>query len=136
MENKNNVLTAIICLVAGIFVGFLIWGAGTGRTMMSSKQGMHMMPGGSLMGDNGMDMQSMMDSMNAGLKGKQGDDFDKAFISEMIIHHQGAITMAELALTNAKHQEVKTLAKAIISAQTSEIAQMKSWLKNWYSSNQ
>lgn len=57
----------------------------------------------------------MMDAMNAELKGKTGDAFDQAFISEMVIHHQGAVEMAELALTNAKHQQIKNLASAIIS---------------------
>ena len=34
------------------------------------------------------------------LKNKTGDDFDKAFIEQMIIHHQGAIEMATLVLLN------------------------------------
>ena len=50
----------------------------------------------------------------------------------MIVHHEGAVEMANLALTSAKHQEIKDLAKAIISAQNTEIASMKGWLKTWY----
>jgi len=77
-----------------------------------------------------------MDEMTTDLKGKTGDAFDKAFISEMIVHHQGAIDMANLALTNANHQEVKDLAKNIITAQTTEIQQMKDWQTQWgYTSN-
>jgi len=77
-----------------------------------------------------------MDEMTTDLKSKTGDAFDKAFISEMIVHHQGAIDMANLALTNANHQEVKDLAKNIISAQTTEIQQMKDWQTQWgYTSN-
>ncbi len=72
-----------------------------------------------------------MDSMTATLKGKTGDDFDKTFISEMMSHHQGAIDMASLALTNAKHQEVKDLAQNIVTAQTSEINEMRSWQTQW-----
>jgi len=74
----------------------------------------------------------MMMSMNAELEGKTGDAFDQAFLSEMIIHHEGAVEMAELALTNAKHQEIKDLANAIIGAQNEEISQMKGWQKAWY----
>lgn len=77
-----------------------------------------------------------MDRMTTDLKGKTGESFDKAFISEMIVHHQGAINMANIALTNASHQEVKDLAKNIISAQTTEIKQMKDWQAQWgYTSN-
>lgn len=65
------------------------------------------------------------------LKDLKGDAFDKAFIEEMIIHHQGAIDMAKLIETNAKHEEIKTLGKAIISAQSSEIDMMQMWQKDW-----
>lgn len=65
------------------------------------------------------------------LKDLKGDEFDKAFIEEMIIHHQGAIDMARLIETNAKHEEIKTLGKAIISAQSSEIDMMQTWQSDW-----
>lgn len=131
MENKNN--TALFTLggiVIGIFIGFLIWGIGYQGGMMSTRSG-HMMPDGSMM-DGEQSMDAMMENMNMGLTGKTGDVFDQTFLSEMIVHHQGAIDMAKLALTNAKHQEIKDLANAIIKAQTSEISEMKSWQKLWY----
>lgn len=91
------------------------------------------MSDGSMMGNNmPMDMDDMMADMNASLQGKTGDAFDKAFISEMIVHHEGAVSMAELALKNAKHQEITNLAKAIIAAQNKEITDMKSWQQLWY----
>jgi uncharacterized protein (DUF305 family) len=72
-----------------------------------------------------------MDQMTSSLKGKTGDDFDKAFISGMIVHHQGAIDMAILAKQNAKHDEIKKLSDDIVVAQTKEINQMKQWQKDW-----
>lgn len=79
-----------------------------------------------------MQMSSMdMDSMNAQLKGKTGDDFDKTFLSLMTQHHQGAIDMATQAKQNAKHPELKTMADDIISAQSREIEQMKTWKNQW-----
>ncbi len=76
--------------------------------------------------------QSMtMEQMMEGLKGKTGDDFDKAFISEMIEHHQGAINMAQEAKVNAKHDEIKKMADDIISTQTTEINMMKQWQMDW-----
>ena len=77
------------------------------------------------------DSSLSMTEMTTALKGKTGDDFDKTFISEMIMHHQGAINMAKEAPVNAKHEEVKNLAKDIITAQEKEIAQMKQWQKTW-----
>lgn len=61
----------------------------------------------------------------------KGEDYDRMFLANMIAHHQGAVDMANLALTNASHQEVKDLAKAIVSAQTTEITDMTAWQKAW-----
>lgn len=74
--------------------------------------------------------QSMQMSADS-LKGKTGDDFDAAFISEMIAHHEGAVEMAKLSAANAKHDEIKQLSNDIIAAQEKEISQMKQWQKDW-----
>jgi len=58
--------------------------------------------------------------------------FDQRFIDAMISHHQGAIDMATMALENAEHEEIKTLAQAIIKAQEAEIAQMEAWRSEWF----
>lgn len=79
-----------------------------------------------------MPMSSMsMGDMVTGLKGKTGDEFDKAFISGMIAHHEGAVDMAKLAAANAKHEEIKNLSADIISAQEKEINEMKQWQMVW-----
>jgi uncharacterized protein (DUF305 family) len=72
-----------------------------------------------------------LDDMTADISTKKGDAYDKAFITNMIVHHQGAIAMARLSSQNAKHDEIKTLSNNIISAQDKEISQMKQWQKNW-----
>jgi hypothetical protein len=78
------------------------------------------------------DMMSMsMDDMSAMLEGKTGDEFDAAFIEGMIPHHQGAIDMAQAALQSAKHEEIKAMARDIMSAQQREIDQMKQWQQSW-----
>jgi uncharacterized protein (DUF305 family) len=62
----------------------------------------------------------------------QASTIDKHFIEQMIPHHDGAIAMANLALEKAKHPEIKTLATAIIAAQTAEIQDMNSWYQDWF----
>jgi len=57
---------------------------------------------------------------------------DQHFIEMMIPHHQDAIAMADLALSRAKHPEVRKLAQAIKTAQTLEIQEMQTWYKQWY----
>ncbi|MBI2049436.1 DUF305 domain-containing protein [Candidatus Roizmanbacteria bacterium] len=85
----------------------------------------------SMMGDEGMHSGSSMSDMMDSLNDKTGDEFDKAFIEAMIVHHQGAIDMAKEAQTNAKHLEIKNLADNIISAQEDEINQMRQWYEDW-----
>ncbi|MDQ3064724.1 MAG: DUF305 domain-containing protein [bacterium] len=65
------------------------------------------------------------------LENLKGDDFDKAFIEEMLLHHQGAVDMAKLVETNAKHSELKQLGQEIISAQSKEIDMMQAWQSDW-----
>lgn len=118
MKNKNNVLIyCFISFIVGISMG---WAVFNNRTHTQSSEG-HM-----------MNMEGAMDEMVSGLSGKSGDTFDKSFISEMIEHHAGAVTMAEMALKGAKHQEIKDMASAIIDTQTKEIEQMKKWQSEWY----
>jgi len=77
--------------------------------------------------DSGMSMNQMTDD----LKKRTGDDFDKAFISSMIEHHQGAVAMAKFAEKNAKHGEIKAMSKDIIMAQSKEIDMMRGWQMEW-----
>jgi uncharacterized protein (DUF305 family) len=58
--------------------------------------------------------------------------FDRAFIDEMIAHHQGAIRMAQVELAEGEDDETKSLANAIIDAQALEIEEMNEWRMDWY----
>jgi len=58
--------------------------------------------------------------------------FDLRFIDGMILHHQGAIAMAQGVLQNSHRDEMKQLAQAVIEAQQAEIDQMKQWRQAWY----
>lgn len=119
---KDLVLVAIVSLIIGGLGSYLFI-----EKPATAQPTAHIMSGPVSSG-----MKGAMDSVTMGLAGKTGDAFDKVFLSEMIMHHEGAVTMAEAALKDAKHTEIKTMANAIISAQTTEIAQMKAWQKEWY----
>ena len=67
------------------------------------------------------------------LRELDGQEFDIAFMSQMITHHQGAVDMAEQTLKVAKRPETKQEAQKVIDAQAKEIAQMEGWLREWYS---
>lgn len=132
---KNTIIASVTALVIGFFLGHVV----ITKTPVTNHQStsmsggvQHTMPDGTVMGGNNNSMSGMMASMMVGLQGKTGDDFDKAFLSEMVMHHEGAVDMAEEALKSARHQEIKNLSNAIITAQKKEIADMKAWYKAWY----
>ncbi len=136
MKNET-LLYSIIGLLVGVLLTTLYFGSDSGMmnrkySAYQSNRMMHQMPDGSIM-DSQTDMSQMMGSMASGLKGKTGDAFDKAFLSEMIVHHQGAVVMAQAVLKTSKRPELIKLANDIISAQTKEINMMKGWEKEWFS---
>lgn len=64
--------------------------------------------------------------------GPQDEAFDLRFIDGMVLHHQGAIAMAEQVLEKSERLELKQLAEDIIAAQQQEISQMQQWRQAWY----
>ena len=99
-----------------------------GRDLPTGKQ---------VMGRHGMLETS---GMHMGMMGNQTDvtrlenedDFDRAFIEEMIPHHQMAVMMASMLKNGTNRKEMRKLADDIVSAQTKEIDSMRSWYKDWY----
>lgn len=77
------------------------------------------------------DMGAEMAAMEAKLYDLTGLTFDQEFLTQMILHHQQAIDISKHAATNSQHQELKDLAKSIISTQEKEIADMKRWQREW-----
>jgi uncharacterized protein (DUF305 family) len=57
---------------------------------------------------------------------------DVLFIDSMIVHHEGAISMAEQALQESERPEIRELAENVIAAQQPEIDQMRAWRDQWY----
>ena len=74
------------------------------------------------MGNKGMDALAQL----------SGKSYDIAWMSQMIEHHQGAVTMAQMCVKSCKVAKVKAAAQGIITDQNKEINQMTGWLKTWY----
>ena len=90
--------------------------------------------GGMAMGGMNMDNSSMKmgSSGQDALKSLSGKEFNIAFLSQMIAHHQGAVDMAKDVLKVAKQTETKTEAQAVVTNQEKEIKKMTAWLHDWY----
>ncbi|MBI4087187.1 DUF305 domain-containing protein [Candidatus Kaiserbacteria bacterium] len=86
-----------------------------------SSMGIGMMMHGGMMGN---------DTDTARLENAQ--PFDKAFIEEMIPHHQMAVMMAQMLSRATERPEMEQLAADIIKAQTQEIDAMREWYRTWY----
>ena len=126
--NTKTLLVAVVALVIGLGGGYAI------AENRSSDLDEQRFTQGTQNHDGSMksEMHTSMSSMMAALEGKTGDAFDQAFLAGMIEHHEGAVSMANAALKYANHQEIKDLARNIVTTQTAEIMQMKEWQKKWY----
>ncbi|MBP2706140.1 DUF305 domain-containing protein [Microbispora sp. RL4-1S] len=58
-----------------------------------------------------------------------GAAFDKAFLTMMIRHHEGAIAMAKEEQANGAYEPARRMAASIVSSQSAEIRTMKELLK-------
>lgn len=71
-------------------------------------------------------MHQMMDEMNAMQMTK---DPDNDFAMMMMMHHQGAIDMANAELKDGNDATMKDVAQMMITAQTAEITQLNTFLQ-------
>ena len=115
MQQTHSFGISVVFLIAGLVVGYALGYTTTPKDIPLA--GMH----------------GAMESMTAGLEGKTGDELDRAFLDEMIVHHEGAIEMARALLAGTQRAELKELGANIISAQAGEIEQMQSWRAEWFS---
>jgi uncharacterized protein (DUF305 family) len=129
-----NYKTATFVL-AGLLVlciGFCVANYSEMSKSSMQKKGMHMMPDGTMMHDKMMGMEDMMMDMTANMEGKTGTELEKTFLSDMIVHHQGAVDMSQMLLKGNPRPELAQFARDIIDLQTKEIEMQKKWLSEWY----
>jgi uncharacterized protein (DUF305 family) len=65
------------------------------------------------------------DEQLAALREADGAAFDRLFLTLMITHHQGAVTMATEVLSGGRNVQVEEWANEVIAQQTSEIRRMR-----------
>lgn len=85
------------------------------------------------MGEMGHDMGAMGDGMMSEedmgrLDDATGAEASALFLEQMIMHHEGAIEMAEVEVENGENPDAVALAERIIEDQTNEIAEMQDLL--------
>lgn len=91
--------------------------------------GMGDMPGMDHGGMSGMDGMLSPAEMDA-LKTAQGVEASKLFLTGMIAHHQGAITMAQNEIKNGQFPEAVAMATSIAESQQKEIDEMNGILSS------
>ena len=93
-------------------------GQGTGKQPggMAGMDHSNMDHGSMGIGSGGMAREMVMEN---------GRYSDERFIDAMVPHHEGAVDMAEVALKNAEHEQIRRLAEDIVSAQEAEIEELK-----------
>ncbi len=133
---KTNTLIYIVIALQVVLIIFCIsCFRGMNSMDMGSDRGMsgmHMMPNGAMMSNSGAHMDSMMMGMTARMQGKTGDELEKVFLEDMIVHHEGAVEMAKELQKGTKRPELQKMARDIIGVQTDEITMMKKWLRDWF----
>ena len=110
------------------------WLDGWGYGRQTSNTPMAWMGGTGHLGANGLMPGMATPSEIDQLEKLHGKALDIMFLQLMIRHHQGGVPMAQYAADHAKSGYVKTLAAAIVAAQSSEIIAMEQTLRQLGSS--
>lgn len=82
------------------------------------------------MGEGGM--MQMMDGALSDLEALEGEEFEVAYVNQIIPHHEGALEMAQAVVDRAPNQEVRDAAARIIEDQQREIEELTAFLKDTY----
>jgi uncharacterized protein (DUF305 family) len=130
MRNKPYFSQFSLGLCSIVLGGVLTACGGTPPSEMKSDNKTASMDHSKMGGTTGGSMAPMQHS--ASDLGPGDAEYDLRFIDGMMPHHEGALAMANAVLKNSKRPELKTLATAILKAQSAEISQLKQWRKDWY----
>jgi uncharacterized protein (DUF305 family) len=83
---------------------------------------------GSMDMGEGMDMEGMSEEDMAALEAASGPEFDRMFLEMMIVHHRGAVEMAETEVADGSNPDAVAMAQQIVDTQNAEIQEMETLL--------
>jgi len=137
MENKNStIIVGLLALILGLLLGYFFGTNNMSHRGFFSNDSMHEEMREHMYGDDIIDedgaMIHAMDEMMLGFRDKTGEEYEEAFLRGMIVHHFGAVRMAEELLGETERPELRAFAQNIIDAQSEEIDTMKGWLETWF----
>ena len=76
----------------------------------------------------GMSMEGMSMEDMAALEAATGTEFDRMWLEMMIVHHRGAVEMAETEIAEGSNPDAIALAEQIVDSQSAEIEEMETLL--------
>lgn len=76
----------------------------------------------------GMDMEGMSAEDMAALEAASGPEFDRMWLEMMVIHHRGAVEMAQTEIAEGSNADAVALAEEIADSQAAEIEEMETLL--------
>ncbi|WP_187435854.1 DUF305 domain-containing protein [Bradyrhizobium hipponense] len=72
-----------------------------------------------------LDIDLAMSNMNRSMLMTSTDDIDRDFVNVMVPHHQGAIDMARPEIKWGRNDELRQLARRMVSQQEEEISSLR-----------
>ena len=105
------------------------WLKAWGQPMASSSMGGMSSTSGAMGGMSMSGGTGMMSAADMASLGKaSGAAFDRMWVTMMITHHQGALSMAKTELMSGSSPAAKALARSIVTSQTAQITQLRALL--------
>ena len=130
MSKNTKITLATIFLAIVIIAGFALYS----YTRFSNSKKSSTTISSSSSQNSSDQIKAMTGSeMKMGMRNKVTDD--KSFLENMIPHHQEAIDSSKTILNVTSDPEIKIFAQKVITSQTKEIDDMKTWYKSWYNTD-
>lgn len=123
MSKTTITALAIIAILLVGIIAFANTRTNTTKTKNSSSSSSSM---------TSMNMGSDMPGMGMSMGMSEQVTNEQSFLASMLPHHQEAVNSSELILAKSTNTTVKAFAQKVITDQTKEITDMKSWYKTWY----
>ncbi|MFZ1301291.1 MAG: DUF305 domain-containing protein [Candidatus Microsaccharimonas sp.] len=119
MQKNKYTIIVIATIVAVIITGIAVYAVN--RNNINDKQSSN--------------SQSTTDDVTAEDTNKfatlTGEAYDEAFIADMLAHHEGALSMAEIAGAATERKEILDLSQSIMQTQAQEIIKMQALQAEW-----